>query len=245
MKLFLIIITSHFLIGFSGILLVNRKLPDELKQHNLIKYFVYLMIFLVVLSSVMINKNLFLTCMIIIFSIGLFELLNLGKKTGRNPGTGFLVLSLAIYALICIFFALFIFVKTEIIIFTYAMVIIFDGACQIAGQLTGKRKILPVISPGKTFEGLAGGSLITIATSVMLHSFARITPVQAFVLGILICFASFSGDMLASIFKRAHDAKDFSSAIPAHGGFLDRFDSFLMAGAMIGLLSLSPLFQFA
>lgn len=242
MKLFLIIISSSFIAGFSGILLVNRKLPVEQKRRSLIKYFVYLLIFLLVLSCVLINRYLFLACIILIFLSGLFELLNLGKKTGKYPGISFSVLSLTIYAVICILFSLFVVERKEIIIFTYSLVIIFDGACQIAGQLIGKRKILPVISPGKTLEGLAGGSAFTIATSLIIHGFADLNLIQAFLLGLLICCTSFTGDMLASIYKRAHNAKDFSQAIPGHGGILDRFDSLLLTGASMGLLSLSSFF---
>jgi phosphatidate cytidylyltransferase len=53
--------------------------------------------------------------------------------------------------------------------------------------------------------------------------------------GILI-FA-FTGDMLSSWFKRSYGVKDFSEWIPGHGGFLDRFDSLIMAGAFMALMS--------
>ncbi|GHU71840.1 hypothetical protein FACS189413_14080 [Bacteroidia bacterium] len=61
---------------------------------------------------------------------------------------------------------------------------------------------------------------------------------EAIMLGLGICLFSFAGDLAASCIKRVYGVKDFSSALSEHGGFLDRFDSFIVAGTFIYLVNL-------
>jgi phosphatidate cytidylyltransferase len=239
MKLLIIVITVHFLIGGAGILFINRKQPHEKRKQNLLKYASYLFIFLVVLSSLLINVYCFTGICLIIFSASLLELLRLIKKPCRSPSLNTIIfIALFIFTILAISFSRFIFLPSAFIAYAYTIVIIFDGASQISGQLAGKRKILPIVSPEKTWAGLIGGTLSALITSVILHGFAGISVILSLVFGAVICAASFAGDMTASALKRAFGAKDFGNFLPGQGGMLDRFDSFIAAGAACGVITL-------
>lgn len=239
MRLLFLVITIHFVIGGLGIFLLNRKLAVEARKMNWMKYIFYLLIFIIVLTSVLINKNAFLGISIIILSVSLLELLTVIKQPCKRVKRNRIVfVSLAIFSVLTFFFSLFILLPSVIIAYTYTLVIIFDGASQITGHALGKRKILPILSPNKTLEGLIGGTISAVITSVVLHQFAGFSVSQSFFFGILICSASFLGDLAASAFKRFFDTKDFGIMLPGQGGMLDRFDSFIASGALLGFIAI-------
>jgi phosphatidate cytidylyltransferase len=237
MRLFLLVVTIHFLAGALSVYFINKRLTAKTRKENWLKYLTYLLIFVFVLTTALLQKTAFLGCSILIFSAGLFELLKLGRRpckySSRNQ---FIVLSLIIYSSLCMFFSLFVLLPAVIIAYTYVIVIIFDGASQLTGQAIGRSKILPLISPGKTWEGFTGGLLSAGITSVILHGFAGISVFWSLIFGVIICLASFTGDMAASAYKRAFNTKDFGSVLPGQGGILDRFDSFLASGAIVGFM---------
>lgn len=93
------------------------------------------------------------------------------------------------------------------------------------GKIFGKRKIIPSISPNKTWEGFLGG---LITTTIIGYYLSFLTPLSGFYAAFasfLIAFAGFSGDIVLSSIKRDIGVKDTSTAIPGHGGILDRIDS--------------------
>lgn len=102
-----------------------------------------------------------------------------------------------------------------------------DTGAYFVGSAIGKHKLIPHISPGKTWEGLAGGFAGSIIAAVVLSGLLGLTLVQAVLLGILICVAAVCGDLGESLIKRAVGVKDSSRLIPGHGGILDRIDSIL------------------
>lgn len=239
MSLFFIIITIHFVIGALGILFLNRKLQVESREKNWLKYIFYLLVFIIILTSVLINKNGFLGICIIILSVSLLELLTVSKQPCISLSRNRIVfISLVIFSVLTFFFSLFILLPSVIIAYTYTIVIIFDGASQISGQAFGKRKILPILSPNKTWAGLIGGTFSAVITSVVLHKFAGFSVSQSFFFGLLVCLTSFLGDMAASAFKRFFNTKDFGIILPGQGGMLDRFDSFIASGALLGFLGI-------
>lgn len=246
MNLLFFVIALHFAAGALVMFLINRKLDSVEKKRNWLKYFSYLVIFIIVLGSVLADKNVFLGITIIIYSGGLVELLKIGRQTDQNQnGNRILLVSLILFSVIASLFTVFVLLPSNIIICTYILVVVFDGASQLAGKATGKIKILPVLSPDKTVEGAIGGTLSALITSVILHNYAGISILNSLVFGFIVCCAAFIGDMLASAFKRAFGVKNFGNILPGQGGILDRFDSFLMAGAVTGLLSLVSPFSFS
>jgi phosphatidate cytidylyltransferase len=111
------------------------------------------------------------------------------------------------------------------------MVLLGTAACDtgayFVGSLFGKRKLIPHISPGKTWEGLAGGVLGAVVAALALSSLLGLSVPLAIVLGLVVCAAAVSGDLCESLLKRAAGVKDSGHIIPGHGGVLDRVDSIL------------------
>jgi len=101
-----------------------------------------------------------------------------------------------------------------------------DIAQYIWGKMLGKHKILPKVSPNKTWQGFLGGVFTTTLFAVLL--FEWLTPLSltlAIAAGILISVAGFIGDVTISALKRDIGVKDSGSLLPGHGGILDRIDS--------------------
>lgn len=96
------------------------------------------------------------------------------------------------------------------------------------GKLLGKKKILPHISPNKTWEGFIGGIL---STAVLAYAIRFLTPLngkEAFITGILLAIFGFVGGALMSAIKRDLGIKDSGNLIPGHGGAMDRLDSIVI-----------------
>ena len=105
------------------------------------------------------------------------------------------------------------------------------------GTLFGKHKLWPVVSPGKSWEGLAGGFVFCLLACLSLGSAGNAwgweLPVLSFwgwvLAGILLHLAAAFGDLFESALKRSLQVKDSGTALPGHGGVLDRIDSLLFA----------------
>jgi phosphatidate cytidylyltransferase len=99
----------------------------------------------------------------------------------------------------------------------------------LTGKAFGRRKIVPQISPNKTEAGFFGGILLTTATSALLMpSWLELTLPQALILGSATAVIGILGDLTFSAMKRYFNVKDFSEALPGHGGILDRLDSLIL-----------------
>jgi phosphatidate cytidylyltransferase len=104
----------------------------------------------------------------------------------------------------------------------------------ICGKLWGKRKIIPALSPNKTEAGFIGGLvIITVAGSLLFHSVLGLSLFEGALLGFLISFFGILGDLYFSAVKRFFGTKDFSDALPGHGGYLDRLDSLVLTSPVI------------
>lgn len=96
----------------------------------------------------------------------------------------------------------------------------------LCGKAFGRRKILPTVSPNKTWEGFVGGWILTAAAFWLLAPvFTPLSVWQAAVVAALLPVAGFAGDLTMSAVKRDLGVKDTSRLIPGHGGLLDRIDS--------------------
>jgi phosphatidate cytidylyltransferase len=106
----------------------------------------------------------------------------------------------------------------------------FDSGAFFAGHFFGKHKLAPSISPAKTWEGVAGGLVFSIAAALLCTTRPLGVPwYLAILLGILIGIAATLGDLAESLIKRQTHVKDSGQFIPGHGGILDRIDSLLFA----------------
>ena len=106
-----------------------------------------------------------------------------------------------------------------------------DTGAYLIGRLIGRHKLAPQISPGKTWEGSAGGFVFAVAAALALGlAFdLRIPLWQVGVIGAVIGVAAQWGDLLESKLKRIAGAKDAGSLFPGHGGILDRLDSIVIS----------------
>lgn len=113
-----------------------------------------------------------------------------------------------------------------------------DTMAYIVGSLIGKTPFSK-ISPKKTWEGTGGGALLCVVVIGLLGYFippAKVLAVQHWVAIAAICaIFGTAGDLLESKIKRMADVKDSGSFMPGHGGFLDRFDSLLVATPIVWL----------
>lgn len=106
----------------------------------------------------------------------------------------------------------------------------FDGAAFFAGRYFGRHKLAPNISPGKTWEGVAGGLILSIVAGLIFTVKPLGLPwYLAVVLGLLLGAAAVLGDLAESLIKRQTRVKDSGQIMPGHGGMLDRIDSLLFA----------------
>ena len=115
----------------------------------------------------------------------------------------------------------------NLLIFT---IIIFDISSYLIGSLLGKKKIFKYISPNKTYFGLIGGIFLSNVFSIfyILYFNKNVYLYNIFFINFIIIFA-FCGDIIESFFKRKNKLKNSSNFLPGHGGFFDRFDSFVFA----------------
>ncbi len=104
-----------------------------------------------------------------------------------------------------------------------------DTAAYFVGRLIGSRRMAPNISPGKTWEGAAGGLVGAVIVALALGTVSPLSLEvwQAAVTGVILGVVSPAGDLMESKVKRWAGVKDSGSIFPGHGGMLDRLDSLL------------------
>lgn len=112
-----------------------------------------------------------------------------------------------------------------------------DIGAYFTGRALGRHKLIPWLSPGKTWEGLAGGVALATVLGVVGAWFSQQTTLgagyelwQGAVLGAILALVGQLGDLLASLLKRDAGIKDSSNVLPGFGGVLDVIDSPLLAG---------------
>ena len=110
-----------------------------------------------------------------------------------------------------------------------------DTTAYLFGIRFGRHKLLPRISPGKSWEGaVAGGCFAVVAAFVYQQRYAHfLSWFDCVMLGLLTGVLAQVGDLVESLLKRDAELKDVSGTIPGHGGVLDRFDSLLFTAPMV------------
>lgn len=110
-----------------------------------------------------------------------------------------------------------------------------DSFAYFAGRLFGKHKMAPKISPKKTWEGFAGGVVLTLVLGFFVQKYFPELRGNWVVIGFLVSVFAPLGDLVESQLKRTFGVKDSGSIIPGHGGVLDRLDSFIICAPVVYL----------
>jgi phosphatidate cytidylyltransferase len=119
-----------------------------------------------------------------------------------------------------------------LLLFLVFVVEISDVLQYVWGKTLGHHKIIPAVSPNKTWEGFLGGIGTTILLSLVLRFLTPFTLLETAGVALLITVAGFCGGAVMSAVKRDFGVKDFGSIIPGHGGVLDRVDSLCYAAPL-------------
>jgi phosphatidate cytidylyltransferase len=168
--------------------------------------------------------------------ISLVYMIKLYKKTERKPFTNIAFTFLGIFYVAIPFSLMNIaafnngIYHYEIIFGSLFILWASDTGAYFAGTLFGKRKLFERISPKKSWEGFFGGAVLAL---IFAYGLAQYFPIfklhQWIIIGLIIIVAGTYGDLVESLFKRSIEIKDSGSALPGHGGFLDRFDGLLIS----------------
>jgi phosphatidate cytidylyltransferase len=107
-----------------------------------------------------------------------------------------------------------------------------DSGAYVVGSLIGRHKMIPRISPGKTWEGFVGAIVVSTGASLLFAHLAGprlagMTWIHAIILGVILSVSAVVGDLIESIFKREAGVKDSGRFFPGIGGILDLLDSLL------------------
>ena len=117
----------------------------------------------------------------------------------------------------------------SLILLMFILTWTFDTFAYLFGVRFGKTKIMPSVSPKKSWEGFAGGFIFTVLASfITTHYFLEVDSSIALAMSLFLPFTATLGDFTESYFKRQAGVKDSGNFIPGHGGMLDRMDAFMI-----------------
>ncbi len=125
--------------------------------------------------------------------------------------------------------------STHLLCFFFLVLMGSDTGAYYTGRALGRHKLAPDVSPGKTWEGAAGGMAASLLTAALAHYwfFPELSLRAALVLAAVMNVLGVVGDLTESALKRGAKAKDAAQILPGHGGFLDRLDSLLFNAPVI------------
>ena len=132
------------------------------------------------------------------------------------------------------------FLKVEVLLFVYLLTWTFDTFAYLFGVKFGKHKIMPLISPKKSWEGFIGGLLATLIVSYVIYDldfFEGIDLISIIIITFILPFTATLGDFIESHLKRQANVKDSGNVIPGHGGMLDRIDALMITIPIIYILT--------
>ena len=118
----------------------------------------------------------------------------------------------------------------SLILFMFILTWTFDTFAYLVGVKFGKHKILPSVSPRKSWEGFFGGFTFTIIASYLTYIYFDFKSFKLpLIISIILPFTATIGDFIESHYKRESGVKDSGNFIPGHGGILDRMDAFMIS----------------
>jgi phosphatidate cytidylyltransferase len=228
----LLLTLGYFGAGAAAMAAITLRRPRGERRERWTKYFVYFVVVHAVIAAILAGPSVFPVVAAALIAAGARELVGVGVRAPALPGRTLLVAA-GVFGVLALGFLEFArHASAPAVLFVYVVVLTFDGFSQLSGQLLGRRRLAPRVSPGKTVEGLAGGMAMAVVTALPLSNWTGIDRARALGLAAAIALAALAGDLAASAFKRACRVKDYGRLLPGHGGVLDRFDSFIAAGSV-------------
>ena len=179
--------------------------------------------------SIIQGGYIFIIYFLLILAILIYELIN----STVNKLRFITIVILQLILIISIFHFIFLRIASDSGIELYLLYIvisiwIFDSFSLIGGKLIGGKKLLPKISPNKTYSGLLTGFLSLLFFSSCFTMLVGNNDYMIILITLLIGLFSFFGDSIESYLKRYLKIKDFGNILPGHGGLLDRMDAFIL-----------------
>jgi phosphatidate cytidylyltransferase len=117
----------------------------------------------------------------------------------------------------------------ELALLALALVWAADVGAYAAGRMVGRIKLAPTVSPGKTWEGVAGGVLLALAVAWTASGWLDLALPALLVVAAVTALVSVVGDLTVSMLKRNVGLKDTGRLLPGHGGVMDRIDGLVAA----------------
>jgi phosphatidate cytidylyltransferase len=156
----------------------------------------------------------------------------------RKQGSGFRNIAFSFHALfyIALPFTLLTYIPyrvtgewtPSIVFLPFLLVWVNDTFAYLSGVCLGRHKLFPRVSPNKSWEGFAGGSIATLATGAWVAPLVEgLTRTDTVIISCLVVIFAVYGDLIESLFKRDVNVKDSGNLLPGHGGILDRLDALL------------------
>ena len=125
------------------------------------------------------------------------------------------------------------------VVFLFAIVWATDVAAYFLGRLIGGPKLLPKVSPKKTWSGAISGLAAAVLAGIAVAKMAGLSGLLSIALvAAILSFVAQAGDLFESQLKRKFGAKDSGHLIPGHGGLMDRLDGFVFAAAVAALIGI-------
>lgn len=131
-----------------------------------------------------------------------------------------------------------------LVLLAFVIVWCSDSIAYAVGRMIGRHKLIPFVSPGKTWEGFIGASILTLPLLAIYWIFILHKPMPQLIwmLGMYyLVIMALVGDLSESLIKRMMNVKDSGNILPGHGGLLDRFDSLIAVAPVMAALTLQGL----
>jgi len=182
----------------------------------------------IVLAAALAPAVVFASVLAIISVLAVAELVAL-RRAGLPVLVEFVLVALGLLALALLRAVL---DPPGLLVMTIVAVWAADVVAYLVGSAVGRRKIVPRLSPGKTWEGTIAGFSAAAVVVLLASPFVKFDLAQVLI-AILIGPAAFAGDLAESWVKRRAGVKDSGTLFPGHGGLLDRIDSLLTASVLV------------
>jgi phosphatidate cytidylyltransferase len=225
---FLRVTLPVFAAGAIAFWYAGRRVPASVRRARWTKFATYFVIVHAVLAAALAGRAAILILIGAVAAGGVAEIVSACRRVRRGTS---LVIPMLFGSIATGAVAFGASAPPLLVAYVYLIVAAFDGFSQAGGQLAGRRRLAPSVSPGKTVEGFLIGVVGALVCALLLRHAASVSAAPALMLAAIVAAAALTGDLAASWVKRRAGLKDFGTMLPGHGGVLDRFDSFLAAAA--------------